>query len=107
LPAAVRGVEAADSTRAERQRQPLSRPLSDYTGRFLESSLGGISFVLRGGRLEYAWGVLSGPVEIFDASRHQMRIEFAGSGYPVTFIFSGSGAAESLQLQGITFNRIP
>jgi CubicO group peptidase (beta-lactamase class C family) len=102
-----RGVVTADSTRAERQRQPLGRPLGDFVGRFAEPSFGEITFTLRDNRLEYSWGVLRGPVEILDASRQQMRIEIAGNGTPVAFTFDGSGPARSIQVQGVRFGRIP
>jgi CubicO group peptidase (beta-lactamase class C family) len=102
-----RSVASTDSTRAERQRKPLGRPLSDFTGRFAEPAYGELTFTLRDNRLEYSWGVLDGPVEIFDASRLQMRIEVAGTGTPVTFTFSGSGPAQSIQVQGVTFARVP
>lgn len=106
LEAAVRGVATSDSIRAARQRQPLGRPFSDYTGRFADPDFGELAFTLREGRLEYSWGVLHGPVEILDASRHQMRIEIAGSGNPVGFVFNGPGPAHALQVQGITFSRV-
>jgi len=105
LGAAKRSVVTSDSTRAERQRQPLSRPLRDYTGRFSEPSFGEVAFTLRDDRLEYSWGVLTGPAEILDAPRHQMRIEIAGNGNPVTFVFGASGPAREIQIRGITFRR--
>jgi hypothetical protein len=80
--------------------------LSDYTGRFTDPAFGEIAFVLRNNRLEFSWGVLGGPVEILDASTHQMRIEIAGGGNAVRFAFSGSGAASTVELQGVTFARM-
>jgi len=35
-----------------------------------------------------------------------MRIEIAGSGEIVSFAFSGSGPAQSLELQGVKFTRL-
>ena len=105
LTQAKRNAATSDSTRAARQRQTLSRPLSDYTGRFSDPSFGEVSFTLRDGKLEYTWGVLEGPAEIFDAAQQQMRIEIAGTGHPVAFTFEGSGAATAIQLQGVTFTR--
>jgi len=107
LDSARRAAAITDSTRAQRQRQSLRRPLSDFVGRFSEPSYGEVTFTLRDGRLEYGWGVLRGPVEIFDASRDQLRIEIAGSGNTVAFSFAGQGPARSIELQGVTFNRIP
>lgn len=107
LSAARRAAATFDSTRAERQRQRLARPLSEFAGRFREPSYGELAFTLRDGRLEFTWGDTRGPVEIFDASRHQMRIEIAGTGTPVTFMFDAPGPAQSIQVAGITFTRIP
>jgi CubicO group peptidase (beta-lactamase class C family) len=107
LATARRNAASSDSTRAARQQQSLSRPYADFTGRFTDPSYGAVTFAIRDGRLEYTWGVLRGPVEILDASRQQMRIEIAGTGRPVTFQFTGSGAARSIQLAGVTFNRSP
>ena len=107
LDTARRAAATADSTRAARQLQSLRRPLSDFVGRFSEPSYGEVTFRLREGRLEYGWGVLQGPVEIFDASRDQLRIEIAGTGNIVAFSFPGPGPAQSIALQGVTFSRVP
>lgn len=107
LATASRNAGSSDSTRAARQKQSLGRPLSDFTGRFTDPSYGDVNFSVRDGRLEYTWGVLRGPVEVFDASRQQLRIEIAGSGQPVTFEFDGAGPARSIRLAGIVFDRNP
>jgi CubicO group peptidase (beta-lactamase class C family) len=98
-------IAAEDSTRAARQLQPLGRPLADFAGTFSEPSYGDVVMTLRNGRLAYRWGVLYGPVEIYDAAKHQMRVELAGSGTIVTFAFPESGPARSLEVQGVTFVR--
>lgn len=102
---AKKSVATQDSVRAARQRQPLGRPLADFAGSYEEPSFGTISFIIRDGRLAYRWGALYGPVEIFDASKNQMRVETAGSGNVASFVFGESGSAQSLQLQGVTFTR--
>lgn len=96
-----------DSVRAARQRQPLGggRSLADFAGDYEEPSFGRITFTVTAGGLAYRWGALSGPAEIFDASKAQMRIEIAGSGNVVTFAFAADGPAESLTWQGVTFRR--
>jgi CubicO group peptidase (beta-lactamase class C family) len=104
LAAGLTRIAAEDSTRAGRQK-PLGRPLSDFAGTYSEPSYGSITFAIRDGRLEYRWGALYGPVEIFDATRQQMRIEIAGSGNVVTFAFGASRAAEAVTVQGTTFKR--
>ena len=107
LDAARRNVAAADSVRAARQQQAFSRPLTDYAGTYAEPSFGEITFTVRNGRLEYRWGALYGPAELFDAAKQQIRIEIAGSGNVVTFAAPDAGPASALEVQGITFRRTP
>lgn len=102
-----RNVAAQDSVRATRQQQPLGRPLRDYAGVFADSLYGRIVFTEREGQLQYRWGALYGPVEIFDAARQQMRLEIAGSGAVVTYVFVGDGPATQVTLQGATLRRCP
>ena len=102
---APRSIAAQDSTRAARQRQPLARPLSEFAGVYAEPSYGAMTFTLRNGRMELRWGDMYGPVEIYDASKNQLRLEIAGSGTVATFTFDGSGPAASVELQGVTFVR--
>ena len=105
LAAGLGRIAAEDSVRATRQRQPLGRPLADFAGTYFEESYGMVVFSVRDGRLEYRWGALYGPAEIYDAANAQLRIEIAGSGNVVTFRFDGSGPASSLTVQGTTFMR--
>jgi CubicO group peptidase (beta-lactamase class C family) len=104
--ARIRQVAVSDSTRASRQRT-MNRPLSDFTGTFANDAYGRLTLSLRNGTLFYSWGVLSGPVEIFDAARHQLRIEFAGGGNVVSYAFTGPGPAASLEFSGATLLRVP
>lgn len=101
-----RSVAAQDSVRASRQRA-LSRQLEDFAGTYERPSFGKISFALRDGRLAYRWGALYGPVEVFDASKNQLRIEMAGSGIVVSFKFPEAGPATEIDVQGLTFKRNP
>jgi CubicO group peptidase (beta-lactamase class C family) len=107
LAASLKNVAMQDSIRAARQRQPLGRPLADFAGAYDEPSFGTITFTIQDGRLEYRWGALYGAAEIHDAAKGQLRIELAGSANVVTFTFAGAGAARSLDLQGVTFVRVP
>lgn len=71
-----------------------------------EPSFGRIAFTLNSGRLEYRWGAVYGPAEIYDAAKGQLRIEIAGSGNVVPFSFGGPGPARALEFQGVTFARM-
>jgi CubicO group peptidase (beta-lactamase class C family) len=99
------GMARQDSVRAARQRQPLLHRLEDFAGTYEANGFGSVVFTVRDGHLEYRWGDIYGPAEIFDASKNQMRIEIAGSGIVVSFSFAGAEPAGSLNLQGTTFTR--
>jgi hypothetical protein len=102
---ARRAAAREDSARAERQKQSLGRPPSDFAGTYREPSYGDLVFMVRDGRLEFRWGALHGLAEVHDAAAHQLRVELAGSGNVATFRFEGSGPAQSVELQGVTFRR--
>ena len=95
-----------DSIRAARQAQPLKHPVASFAGTYEASGYGRVVITERGGKLDYRWGALYGPVEIFDASKDQMRIEIVGSGNVVSFTFPPSGPASSISLQGVKFTRV-
>ncbi len=97
-------VARAEDERRARQR-PLNRPLGDFEGSYRNDALGTITFTLRRDTLQYAWGVLSGPVEIFDADNHIMRIQLPGSGQTVGFVFDGPGRATAVEAFGERFTR--
>lgn len=104
LPGARLARVAADSVRRARQ-LPLRRPLADFSGSFANDAFGTITFTESQGALRYRWGVLEGPVEVSDAARDQLRIDYAGIVNVVTFRFAGAGPASSIDLGGTTFLR--
>jgi CubicO group peptidase (beta-lactamase class C family) len=103
---ALPGVARQDSIRAARQMQPLRHPIENFAGSYEAAGFGRIVFSVSGGRLQYRWGDIYGPAEIFDASKDQMRIEIAGSGNVASFAFAETGPAKSLELQGTRFWRV-
>jgi CubicO group peptidase (beta-lactamase class C family) len=104
LPAARAQVAASDSARRARQK-PLAHPVADFAGRFEADGLGTLEFAVQGGALSFRWGVLEGPVEVFDAERNQLRFEFGGNTAQATFAFEASGPARSVTFAGMTFTR--
>lgn len=98
-------VAASDSVRAARQ-QPMDRPLADFAGRYENPNLGSVAFTHQGGKLSFSWGVLSGPVEVFNAPRRELRIELAGTGTVVAFAFGDSGPAREITINGDRFIRV-
>ena len=97
-------IAATDSQRLARQR-PMDRPLADFVGTYRSDPLGTIRFELKGNRLEYRWGVVYGPAEIFDAAKHILRIEVAGAGQTVEFRFNGPGPAVAIETGGRRLER--
>ncbi len=106
LPAARQGAAVSDSTRRSRQR-PLRRPIADFAGSYTSEAYGTIAFTRDGAGLRYRWGVLEGPVEVLNAEQDRLRIEFAGSGYPVSFRFEGEGVARAIEVMEVRFERRP
>ncbi|HEX6053234.1 MAG TPA: serine hydrolase [Gemmatimonadaceae bacterium] len=86
---------------------PSSTDVAKVAGRYSHPGYGTVVFGTRNGRLHYEWGVLSGPVDLVDASRGQWSLEFVGSPTQVQFANDREGPATSVQLRGITFTRAP
>ena len=95
-----------DSIRAARQQQLLAHPLTDFVGRYEGEGFGTVVFTMKGNHLNYRWGDVYGPVQIYNAAKHQMRIEIAGSGSVATFNFPQTGPARSVDIDGIAFQRV-
>jgi CubicO group peptidase (beta-lactamase class C family) len=94
----------SDSIRAARQR-PLRRPAADYAGSYFNEKFGTLEFAVRDGALRYRWGVLEGPVEVYDAGADQLRIEVIDDGKVAAFHFDGAGPAQSVDLGETRFVR--
>jgi CubicO group peptidase (beta-lactamase class C family) len=105
LAGGIAGTARQDSIRAARQAQPLLHSWDNFEGTYTEPAFGTIVFKMCGGKLQYRWGDMYGPVEIYDASKNQMRLTIAGSGNVASFSFPQTGSAESFELQGVTFKR--
>ena len=105
LAGAPAGLARQDSVRAARQAQPLKHPIAGFAGTYEAPGYGRIVITEKSGKLDYRWGALYGPIEIFDASKDQMRIEIVGSGSVIGFTFADGGPASSLEYQGIVFRR--
>jgi hypothetical protein len=69
------------------------------------TAYGTITLAQVNGALRFHWGVLEGPVEVFDAERDQLRIEVAGSGTVLTVKFEGAGKATAVEMPGVRFGR--
>lgn len=77
-----------DRRAARPQTTPL--PFSAYTGRYESPVMGTLVLALNPqGKLEARAGMASGPVEVYDGTRHQLRIELFGSGQVLTMEVEG------------------
>ena len=108
LPNGLKSIAREDSVRASRQQQPLRHPLADFVGNYDNASYGRLTFTMGSdGKLQYRWGALFGPAEIYDASKDQIRVEFVGSGSVLNFTFGASGPATKVTLGDVAFTRVP
>lgn len=97
------GLAREEATRAARS-QSLPRPLADYAGDYESGPMGRLELRLAGDRLQARMGVLGGPVEVYDASAEELRIELGGAGFVASFV-PGVGPAAQLTLLGYPFAR--
>ena len=94
----------SDSVRAS-HRQPLRRPVTEYAGSYVNEMFGTLEVTVTAGALRYRWGVLEGPVEVYDAGDDQFRIEVIDDGQVAWFHFDGAGPAQSVDLGRRRFER--
>jgi hypothetical protein len=95
---------ATEATRAARQK-PLPHPLATYTGTFDHPGYGPMTWSVRDGRLWYAFGAFSGPVEIYDTEKNQFRADYAGGGSVATFVIDADGRASEVVFDEVRFVR--
>lgn len=98
---------AADRAKRAARPQTLPRPIGDYTGTFVNPQLGTLALRLgEDGRLEARLGVARSPVEVFDATKNQLRVELLGGGSVLTVGFAQEkSAASEVAMLGQTFRR--
>jgi CubicO group peptidase (beta-lactamase class C family) len=95
----------ADQERRAARPQTLPYPLAAYTGTFDNALLGRLVIRENNGKLEAFMGAASSPIEVFDHSRNQLRIEIFGNG-EVMSVEMADGRARSLTFGGQTFTRV-
>ena len=100
----LRQIAASDSVRRARQR-PMDRSLADFAGTYANDAYGTVTLTLRDERLQFIWGAIYSPAEVYDAGKRQLRVEVAGNGNVVSFDFGDSGPARSFTMMGETFTK--
>ncbi|MBO6576885.1 MAG: serine hydrolase [Rhodothermales bacterium] len=82
----------------EQRDQPLPHPLTAYAGSYQDPALGVVDVETRGDTLYMHWGVLSGPMTVFDATTNAMRHELLGGGSVARFVFDGQDTATAIEM---------
>ena len=95
---------AADRARRAARSQVLPHPLEAYAGVYTNPSFGTIELRIVDGRLHAIAGAAQSAVEVFDASRNQLRVELSGSGSVVT-VEMENGRAARITIGGNVFAR--
>jgi CubicO group peptidase (beta-lactamase class C family) len=111
--AVLRGIVArereyisADRARRAARPQTTPLPLAAYAGRYENPLMGTLALTVNPeGKLEATAGVAWSAVEVFDGTKHQLRVELFGSGSVLTMNVEGDRVV-SATLNGQTFRRI-
>ncbi|HSE51799.1 MAG TPA: serine hydrolase domain-containing protein, partial [Gemmatimonadales bacterium] len=97
---------AADRARRAARSQTTPLPFAAYAGRYESPLLGTLVLTLNPeGKLEAKLGVAWSAVEVFDGTRHQLRVELFGSGSVLAMHVEGDRVV-SATLNGQTFRRV-
>jgi CubicO group peptidase (beta-lactamase class C family) len=102
----MRGQLAASLAQRAKRPQNLPFPLDAYIGRFHNPVMGHLELRLVNGKLEARMGAAWSAVEVYDNTKNQLRVELFGGGEVVTVTMK-DGRAESLELGGLTYSRVP
>lgn len=98
---------AAQLAKRRTRQQPLPHRLRDYEGSYENRRFGRMVWRVVGEGLEVRMGVARSRAEVYDATTNQLRVELAGSGVVVHFLFpKGGGPAEAVRYNGEVFGRL-
>ena len=104
---AARSNVAKDLADRRARKTPPPRPLQDYAGVYGNARLGGMEWRIVGDGLESRMGVAQGTADVFDAGKHQFRVNLIGDWETVAFVVPpGGGPPRALQYRGETFERV-
>jgi CubicO group peptidase (beta-lactamase class C family) len=97
---------AAELEKRAQRPQILPLPFEAYAGTYTNDAWGAMIWSLAEGRLCVAIGVARSCAEVYDGSRHQLRVELTGSGEVVTFAVEGESVTAA-GYRGVDFVRQP
>lgn len=96
---------AAERARRAARPQTLPYPLAAYAGTYEDPVFGRFELRLVDGKLEARAGAAWSAVEVYDATRNQLRVELFGSGEVATVTMK-DGIAESIMVGRTTVRRV-
>jgi len=96
---------SADMKRRAARPQNLSFPLEAYTGVFENPVMGKLRLSAVNGKLEANLGAAWSPIEVFDNTKNQLRIELFGGGEVVS-VEMKDGKAVTLSFGGNEYKRV-
>jgi CubicO group peptidase (beta-lactamase class C family) len=107
VPAArARTSMAADRARRAERPQTMALPFTVYAGRYENAMWGSLQVSVRDGRIVVRNGVLEAVAEVYDGTRHQLRVELdADVGRLMTFDVA-DGRPRAVEYNGVRFDRV-
>jgi len=95
----------ADRARRAARPQTLPLPLTAYAGVYENPAWGRVELAVVEGRLEARAGAARSPVEVFDNTKHQLRVELTGGGTVVQMEVEGDRAVAAVW-DGVRYARV-
>jgi CubicO group peptidase (beta-lactamase class C family) len=96
---------AADRARRAARPQTLPLPLAAYAGVYENPAWGRVELSVVNGRLEARAGAAWSPVEVYDAAKHQLRVELTGGGTVVQMEVEGDRVVAAV-VDGVRYRRV-
>jgi CubicO group peptidase (beta-lactamase class C family) len=96
---------AADRARRAARPQTLPLPLTAYAGVYENPAWGRIELAVVNGKLEARAGAARSEVEVYDNTKHQLRVELTGGGTVVQMEVEGDRAVAAV-VDGVRYRRV-
>jgi hypothetical protein len=95
----------ADRARRAARPQTLPLPLTAYAGVYENPAWGRVELSVVNGKLEARAGTAWSAVEVYDNTKHQLRVELTGGGTVVQMEIEGDRAVAAV-VDGVRYRRV-
>jgi hypothetical protein len=95
----------ADRARRAARPQTLPLPLTAYAGVYENPAWGRVELSVVNGKLEARAGAAWSAVEVYDNTKHQLRVELTGGGTVVQMEIEGNHAVAAV-VDGVRYRRV-